>query len=172
MEGVQRHPIVQLAVRAVETYVKSGITITPPPDLPEALKAKRGAFVSLKKRGELRGCIGTIQPTRANLAEEVISNAISAATKDPRFDPVTEEELGELEVSVDVLTEPQPVKDVSELDPIKYGLIVSKGNLKGVLLPDIGVETTEEQVEICRRKAGIGPDEEVELYRFEVVRYH
>lgn len=166
-----RHPFVQLAMDAIETYVKKWKAMRPPVDLPDEFRVRRGAFVSIKKFGNLRGCIGTIRPTRPNLAEEIISNAISAAVRDPRFDPIAGEELAALEVSVDVLTEPEPVKDLSELDPKRYGVIVSKGYLQGVLLPDIGVETVEEQIDICRRKAGIMSHEEVEIQKFQVVRY-
>lgn len=172
MGASQHHPFVQLAIDAIETYVKSGVVMALPKSPPEELKAQRGVFVSIKKFGNLRGCIGTIRPARDNLAEEIISNAISAATKDPRFEPVTEEELDKLEVSVDVLTEPEPVKDIAELDPRRFGVIVSKGFRQGVLLPDIGVETVAEQLEISRHKAGIMPEEEVDIYKFEVVRYH
>jgi len=130
-------------------------------------------FVSLKKKGNLRGCIGTFIPTQENIAQEIIKNAISAAVDDPRFSPVTISELGDLTISVDVLSPPEEISDISELDPKKYGVIVSSGYKKGLLLPDLeGVDTAEEQVDIARRKAGIYPDEKVKLYRFEVKRYH
>jgi AmmeMemoRadiSam system protein A len=172
MDKTEHHPLVKLAIEAIERYVKSGEIAAPPGELPPELKVRRGAFVSIKKSGRLRGCIGTIRPVRGNLAEEIIHNAVSAAAKDPRFDPVMQEELADLEVSVDVLTEPQPVKDTGELDPKRFGVIVSKGYQQGVLLPDIGVDTVEEQLRICRQKAGIGDDEETDIYKFEVVRYH
>jgi len=171
------HPLVELAKKAIETYVGTRKTISPPPPgegTPE-MKEKAGVFVSLhtKKDGALRGCIGTFQPSQSNVAEEVISNAISAATRDPRFYPVQPGELEDLDISVDVLTEPEPVKDVEQLDAKKYGVIAQSGWRKGLLLPDLeGVDTPEYQIEICRRKAGIGPKEPVKLYRFEVRRYH
>ena len=144
-----------------------------PEGLPEALtKTRAGAFVSIHKQGRLRGCIGTIAPTRSSLAEEIIHNAVSAATRDPRFDPIRPEELKWLEISVDVLGEPEPIDSVAELDVKRYGVIVTNGGRRGLLLPDLeGVDTPEQQVEIARRKAGIGPDEAVLLERFEVVRH-
>jgi AmmeMemoRadiSam system protein A len=133
---------------------------------------RSGVFVSLKVGGLLRGCIGTYEPATANVAEEVITNAISSATRDPRFPPVTPDELGDLEYSVDVLTHPEPVKSQAELDPKRYGIIVESGKRKGLLLPDLeGVDTVARQIEICRAKAGIPSREPVKLYRFEVKRY-
>ena len=111
-------------------------------------------------------------PTQENIAQEIIKNAISAAVDDPRFSPVNASELEDLTISVDVLSPPEEISDISELDPKKYGVIVSSGYKKGLLLPDLeGVDTAEEQVDIARRKAGIYPDEKVKLYRFEVKRY-
>jgi AmmeMemoRadiSam system protein A len=145
--------------------------ITVPDDLIPILGERNGTFVSIKKKGRLRGCIGTIKPIKKNLGEEIISNAISAATKDPRFEPVRRDELDKLEISVDVLTDPRPVEDAEELDPKRYGIIVSNGVRQGVLLPDIEVQTVARQVEICRDKAGIKPEEVVEIKKFEVERY-
>ncbi len=168
------HPFVELAKRAIETYVREGRVISPPEPLPEKMKSRAGVFVSLKKHGQLRGCIGTFLPTTENLAIEIIKNAISAATQDPRFHPVQEDELEEITYSVDVLSEPEKVHDISELDPKKYGVIVTKGVLKGLLLPDLeGVDTVEEQLRIAKLKAGIPSyDQDVEIYRFSVQRYH
>ena len=171
MDTNQHHPFVKLAVEAIENYIKQGEVTAPPEALPPELKVRRGVFVSIKKTGRLRGCIGTIRPAGETLAEEIINNAISAATKDPRFEPVTEEELRDLIISVDVLSEPQPVIDVGDLNPKQYGVIVSKGYQQGVLLPDIGVETVEEQLRICRQKADIKDDEKTDIYKFEAVRY-
>ncbi|NOY64304.1 MAG: AmmeMemoRadiSam system protein A [Nitrospirae bacterium] len=167
------HPLVELARRAVEAYIREKRIITPPENLTEEMKARAGVFVSLKKGGQLRGCIGTFLPTTNNVAEEVIKNAISAATQDPRFFPVQEEELDEITYSVDVLSEPEKVEDISQLDAKKYGVIVTKGSLKGLLLPDLeGVDTVEEQLRIAKLKAGIDPDDEdCEIYRFSVKRY-
>jgi len=136
------------------------------------MKGRAGVFVSLKKKGELRGCIGTFAPTTESIAEEVIRNAIESATRDPRFPPVIKEEIPELEISIDVLTEPVKVASVKELDAKRFGVIVKSGMKRGLLLPDLeGVNTPEEQVAICRKKAWINDDEPVELYKFEVKRY-
>ena len=166
------HPIAKLAKETVETYIKTGKKPSPPKELIPEMKEKAGVFVSIHKLGDLRGCIGTFEPQEKNVAEEVITNAISSATRDPRFSPVEEEELKDLDYSVDVLTTPEPIKDESELDPRKYGVIVEAGWRKGLLLPDLEeVDTAEYQIDICRQKGGIGPDEPVQLYRFEVKRY-
>jgi len=136
------------------------------------LQRKAGVFVSLKKHGSLRGCIGTISPVTKNIAMEIIRNAVSAGVEDPRFPPVREDELDELVYSVDVLGEPEPVADYSELDVKRYGVIVSSGRKRGLLLPDLeGVDTVEKQVEIARKKAGIYNNEKISLQRFEVVRH-
>ena len=166
------HPLVKLARDTIETYVKTGNVISPPSELSDEMKGMAGTFVSIKKHGELRGCIGTFSPTQPNIVSEVIQNAISASTRDPRFPPVTSEELDSLDISVDVLTEPEKIASPDELDPKRYGVIVTKGWRKGLLLPDIeGVDTVEEQIYIAKRKAGISPDEEADLERFEVKRY-
>jgi AmmeMemoRadiSam system protein A len=167
-------PYVKLARESLETYVKTGKVLKVPDDLPKEMLEKRaGVFVSIKKRGQLRGCIGTFMPTKKNIAEEIIRNAISAGCEDPRFSPVEPEELPELVYSVDVLTKPEPVDSPDKLDPKKYGVIVKKGARTGLLLPDLeGVDTVEKQLEIALRKAGIRPDEDYEIFRFEVVRHH
>ena len=174
MKAKDESVYVRLARETIENYIKQGKIITPPKDLPEEMiDQKAGVFVSLKKFGDLRGCIGTFMPTQENIAQEIIKNAISAAIDDPRFPPVTVPELEDLSISVDVLSAPEEVKDVSQLDPKKYGVIVSSGYKKGLLLPDLeGVDTVEYQIDIAKRKAGIYPDEKVKLYRFEVKRYH
>lgn len=169
-----REYIVGLARKAIETYLKEGRIITPPPDLPDYLKKRAGTFVSLHKRstGELRGCIGTILPTTSNIAEEIIRNAISAAIEDPRFPPVTLNELDDIEISVDVLSPLEEVRDIRELDPKKYGVVVEKGWRRGVLLPDLeGVDTIEDQLSIALAKAGISPYENFKVYRFSVTRF-
>ncbi|MHB8104968.1 MAG: AmmeMemoRadiSam system protein A, partial [Dehalococcoidales bacterium] len=149
-----------------------GKKITVPQTLTPEMQAQAGVFVSIHMLGDLRGCIGTFEPQERNVAAEVITNAISSATRDPRFEPVTEDELKDLDYSVDVLTEPEPVKDESQLDPKKYGVIVAAGWRRGLLLPDLeGVDTAAYQIEICRQKGGIAPNEPVKLYRFEVKRY-
>jgi AmmeMemoRadiSam system protein B/AmmeMemoRadiSam system protein A len=164
-------PLVRLAKQTVETYVKEGKTLKPGELTPE-MKEKAGVFVSIHKFGELRGCIGTFEPVKDNVAEEIINNAISSATSDPRFPPVAPNELGDLDYSVDVLTTPQPIDSQDQLDPRRYGVIVESGFRRGLLLPDLeGVDTVDYQIDICRQKAGIMPDEPVKLYRFEVKRY-
>jgi AmmeMemoRadiSam system protein A len=165
------HPLVRLAKRTVESYIRRG-EVVQPRRLSAEMKEQSGVFVSIHTLGELRGCIGTFEPQHDNVAEEIVANAISSATRDPRFLPVTKGELRHLDYSIDVLTRPEPVKSLKELDPRKYGVIVEAGWRKGLLLPDLeGVNTVEEQVGICRLKAGIEPDEPVKLYRFEVKRY-
>jgi AmmeMemoRadiSam system protein A len=165
-------PIVALAKATVETYVREGKKPPPPSQLTPEMKERAGVFVSIHKKGELRGCIGTFAPQEKNVAAEVITNAISSASRDPRFPPVSPDELKDLDYSVDVLTAPEPVKDASQLDPKKYGVIVECGWRKGLLLPDLeGVDSVDYQIDICRQKGGIGPREPVKLYRFEVKRY-
>lgn len=166
-------PIVRLAREAAELYVREGKTLTEVPELPAELPQQAGVFVSVYHQGNLRGCIGTFVPTQPTLAQEVVFNAIQAVSNDPRFNPVTVEELPELVYSVDVLKEPREVEDLSTHDPKVHGIIVAKGDRRGLLLPDLpGVETTEQQLAIAKRKAGIGPDEkDVHLAEFEVIRY-
>jgi len=165
------HPIVKLAKETVESYVRDGKTPRPKELTPE-MRERAGVFVSLHKHGQLRGCIGTFEPARDNVAEEIIANAISSSTRDPRFPPVNASELDNLEYSVDILTEPEPVTDISQLDHKKYGVIVESGWKKGLLLPDLeGVDSVEEQIAICRLKAGITAGEPIKLYRFQVKRF-
>jgi AmmeMemoRadiSam system protein A len=178
MSTPEEHPFVKLARAAIEAYVRERKRIKPPEPLPPDFQQRRGVFVSLHKKGELRGCIGTIQPQRANLAEEIIENAISAATRDPRFPPVSPRELDALTLSVDVLTEPVEIESIDDQDPKRHGLIVQSRRdawKRGLLLPDLEtIDTAEKQLYYTRvHKAGItDPDEPVTLYRFEVVRYH
>lgn len=166
-------PWVKLAQKSVESYVCHRKIIDVPDGLPADLTStKAGAFVSIHKQGKLRGCIGTIAPTQGSLAEEIIHNAISAATRDSRFDPISPDELPYLEINVDVLGETESIDSEKELDVKRYGVIVTKGNRRGLLLPDLdGINTVEQQLSIARQKAGIGPNEEVSLQRFEVVRH-
>jgi len=169
----EHHPVVTLARETIENYVRERRVIPAPQTLAPEMQQKAGVFVSLHKGGALRGCIGTIQPHQPNVALEVIQNAISASTQDPRFPPVRSGELADLEISVDILQPAEPVESMAQLDPGRYGVIVQSGGRRGLLLPDLeGVDTAEYQVEIARRKAGIGPHEPVQLYRFEVKRYH
>lgn len=165
---------VRLARYSLETFVKTHKPAELPENLPEELINRRaGAFVSLHKEGNLRGCIGTIMATRNNLAEEILQNAISACSQDPRFNPVEVEELDDIEYSVDVLGEPERIFSVKDLDVKKYGVIVENGGRRGLLLPDLeGIDTVEEQIAIAKRKANIRADEKVTLWRFEVIRHH
>ncbi len=165
------HPLVRLAKQTIESYVRDK-TIPRPEELTPEMMERAGVFVSLKVGGMLRGCIGTFEPSKENVAEEIITNAISSATRDPRFPRVTPGELADLEYSVDVLTTPESVESEGELNPRRYGVIVESGSRRGLLLPDLeGVDTVRHQIEICRSKAGIKPHEHVQLYRFEVKRY-
>ncbi len=169
----EEHDLVALARRAIERFVCDGVILSPPEALSDEMKQRAGTFVSLHCGGELRGCIGTIEPTCANVAAEIIANAISAATRDPRFPPMDREELADLDISVDVLTEPEPISSLEKLDPKRYGVIVQKGSRRGLLLPNLeGVDTARQQVDIALRKAWIDPDEPYRMYRFEVIRYH
>lgn len=163
----------KLARMAVEAYVREGKVIDPPEGLPdELLDTRAGAFVCLKIDGQLRGCMGTIEPTQPDVAREIIHNAISAATRDPRFDRVHSRELDEIRYSVDILSPAERVSSADDLDPKRYGVIVESGSRRGLLLPDLeGVDTAEDQISIACRKAGIVFGDPVTLYRFEVVRY-
>lgn len=168
------HPLVKLAKDTIELYVRERKVLNMrDEDLTQEMKNRAGVFVSLKVRGGLRGCIGTFEPCERDIANEVIRNAISSATCDPRFSPVRPEELDSLEYSIDVLTAPEQVNSVADLDPKRYGVIVRAGGRRGLLLPDLeGVDTVEEQVSIAMQKAGIPPGTPVTLFRFEVKRYH
>jgi MEMO1 family protein len=165
---------VKLARQSFTAWVTKKQHISVPDGLPdELLKRRAGVFVSLHKAGQLRGCIGTISPTQDSIAEEIIQNAISACAQDPRFSPVLERELPQIKCSVDVLGKPEDISGMDALDPKRYGVIVSHGHRRGLLLPALdGVDTAAQQVEIARRKAGIKPDEAVSLQRFEVIRHH
>lgn len=166
------HPLVELARQTIETYVRTHRCIECPTELTPEMQEQAGVFVSLHERGELRGCIGTFGPTTPNVAQEIIQNAISSATRDPRFSPVTAAELPHLAINVDVLTAPEAVQGPEELDSKRYGVIVESGRRRGLLLPDLeGVDTVAYQIEIAKRKAGIGLHEPVKLYRFEVRRF-
>lgn len=163
---------VSVARNALKNYLEDGSEEEIPIKLPPEYPAKAGVFVSLKIKGQLRGCIGTIQPARDNLAEEIVKNAVSAAMHDPRFPPLRNEEFSGLSISVDILGPLEEVKDETGLDPKKYGVLVRSGPRSGLLLPDLeGVDTVEKQIAIARQKAGISSGEQVKLYRFTVTRY-
>lgn len=196
---------VKLAKDTINEFVKNGKILELPNDLPKEMLEKRaGVFVSIHSKpinkltdqpfdytqgrpinqeGELRGCIGTILPTKSCITEEIIDNAISACSHDYRFEPVRVDELDDLEISVDVLSEPELITNypssiihsdiILKLDPKKYGVIIKTSDGRtGLLLPDLeGVDTPEQQIQICRQKAGILLDEPINLYKFEVKRY-
>ena len=164
---------VKLAINAIYDYIENDkITRIPYNIDEELLNNKAGIFVSIHKFGYLRGCIGTIRSTCNNIAEEIINNAISAATKDTRFYPITEDELDYLDINVDVLMEPEDIESEEDLNPKKYGVIVSSGFKRGLLLPNLdGINTVKEQIEIAKRKGNINDNEEIKLQRFEVIRH-
>ncbi len=182
---------VKLAKLAVGNYLNEGRVIEPPEDLPkDFLNRKAGIFVTIEKDGDLRGCIGTYLPTKINIAEEIICNAIAAATEDYRFGAIKKEELPFLSYTVYVLSYPELVKDIKELNPKKFGIIVKTGPLAfpnqedvvfngvvpyktGLLLPDLeGVENVEQQIAIACRKGEIEPaKEKIFVYKFTVEKY-
>ena len=166
----KRHPLADLAKKAVEKYIRQG-KVFRPRKLSAEMRAEAGVFVSIKKHGELRGCIGTFLPTKKNVAEEIVANAI-AATQDPRFPPLSKEELPYLTYKVDALSDLRPVSK-RELDPKKYGLLVStKDGRRGLLLPDLpGVDTVDQQISYCLQKAGIRQGEKVDYQIFTVERH-
>jgi len=171
------HPLVSLAKLTVETYIEKREVINIPKDVPkDFLTKKAGVFVTIKNNKQLRGCIGTYMSTKENIAKEVIPNAIAAASQDYRFDSIRTEELPYLSYTVSVLSEPKQIKDISELNPKKYGIIIKTNEYFqkcGLLLPDLeGVETVGKQVSIACQKAGINPDNERFLiYKFTVEKY-
>ncbi|HEX8845721.1 MAG TPA: AmmeMemoRadiSam system protein A [Pyrinomonadaceae bacterium] len=173
-EGRVGDDLVWLARRAIETFVREGRVIEKPTAEDPRLKERAACFVSIKTdEGDLRGCVGTIEPVKETLAEELIANAVSSATRDPRFSPVSPAELSHLRYSVDVLSSPEPA-EFNELDPKVFGVIVEdeSGTLRGLLLPDLaGVESAKHQVEIAARKAGIAPGTPLKLFRFRVERF-
>jgi AmmeMemoRadiSam system protein A len=166
------HPLVSLAIRSVKHHLETGQSLPCPDPLPTEMKTQAGTFVSIKKNRLLRGCIGTIQPKYATLAEEVIQNAIKAANKDPRFPSIEMRELHELTFSVDVLTVPEKIDDLLTQDVKRYGLIVQYKNRKGLLLPDLdNIKIADQQLKVCLKKGGIKENAPYELYRFEVQRF-
>jgi len=163
------HPLLALAQQAIARQLAGqGL---PPAERQAFSGAPQACFVSLHLHGRLRGCIGTLEPTQPTVEEEVWANAISAATRDPRFPPLTAAELAEVDLAIDLLSPAEPVNAPSQLDARKYGVIVSSQGRRGVLLPDLeGVDTPQQQIDICRRKAGIAPQAPITLARFTVVR--
>lgn len=175
IESIRKNedPYVKLARKSVEYYVENGEYILIPEGLPkEMLEEKKAVFVTLYKDGNLRGCIGTTEPRQDNIAMEIIINAVSASSQDPRFPRVEKHELDKIVYSVDVLSKPEPISSLEELDVYNYGVIVKKGYRQGLLLPNIqGIDTVEEQVSIALQKANIGEDEDYSIERFKVERH-
>ncbi len=170
--GMFQHPYVSLAQESIHHYLNQREKLSCPDPLSKDLKSRSGAFVSIKKLKQLRGCIGTLEPCEPNLAMEIIENALKAALHDPRFSPITEEELQDLTYSIDVVRPLEKVSSIEELDPRVFGLVVRSNGKQGVLLPDLeGVNSTEEQIQICRAKGKIHDDEPIEMYRFKVERF-
>ncbi len=162
---------VRLAEKAVRNYILTGKEISSPGILSPEMQQRRGVFVSLKKEGRLRGCIGTFLPSELSVANEIIANAVKSATADPRFPPVQEDELDKITYSVDVLSQPEECQ-TEDLDPRKYGVIVESGMRRGLLLPDLqGIDSVGDQLQVTRGKAGIGADEPIRLQRFTVKRH-
>lgn len=157
----------------MEEYVRTGKKIQVPDGILQEMRdTKAGVFVSIKKEGRLRGCMGTIYAVQPSIAEEIIENAVSAAASDPRFPAIEAEELDRLVISVDVLGDTEKIDSLDKLDVKRYGVVVTKGYRRGLLLPNLeGVDTVEEQIAVAKQKAGIGEHEKVELERFEVVRH-
>ena len=165
---------IKLAKDTIETYLNSGKIMAVPAGLPKEMLTKQaGVFVSLHRHGQLRGCIGTLEATTENIAAEIIQNALSAALEDPRFNALDKSEIEDLEISVDILNPAEKVKDRTELDIKKYGIICLSGHNKGLLLPDIeGISSVDEQIEIACQKGGINPQKgKFDIYKFTVTRH-
>ncbi len=165
---------VKLAKQAAEKYFQESSVLQPSNKLPaEILKKKAGVFVTIYKNGKLQGCIGTFLPTKKNIAEEIIANAISAATADYRFEPLTKNELPQLSYEVSILSKPEAIKSLEQLDPQKYGVIVESGFRRGLLLPNLeGINSPEQQVSIAAEKGGIDLNNDtIQLHRFTTTRY-
>ena len=172
--SVGTHSYVKLAMEAVHYYLLKGELLPCPSPLPPGMECRSGVFVSIKikKNRNLRGCIGTIEPNQDNLAQEIIKNAVSAATRDPRFEPITIEELDTFSFSVDTLTPLEPINTPDKLNPQRYGLSIKGSSKQGILLPDLeGIDTPEKQIDICLKKAAIPKNSHYQMYRFEIKRY-
>lgn len=174
-ESANDWPPPELARRAVEAFIREGKRLEPPAGVAGVVAARAGVFVTLRTRdGALRGCIGTIMPVHTSVAAEIIDSAIGAATRDPRFPPVRPDELASLTYGVDVLSPPEPVGGVEDLDPSTYGVIVETldGRRRGLLLPRIaGIASAEDQWRAVHLKAGIRPGQAVRVERFTVTRF-
>ena len=170
--GESLHPYISLARESIHHYLDHHEKLSCPTPLPEDLQTRSGVFVSIKKCKQLRGCIGTLEPCEPNLAMEIIENALKAALQDPRFSPITVEELQDLSYSIDVIRPLEKVSTAEELNPAIYGLVVRNNGKQGVLLPGLeGVDSIEEQIQICRAKGKIPDEDSIEMYRFKVDRF-
>ena len=170
---MEPHPYISLAFNSIRHFLGTGFPLPCPEGLSAELRQKRGVFVSLKKNEQLRGCIGSLIPLNDNLASEIIHNALKAATKDPRFDAVSLEELPEITISIDVLSPLEKVDSLADLNCRQFGLAVKHNEKQGVLLPNLdGIATVENQLQVCLKKAGIDSKAPYEMYRFEARRYH
>ena len=166
------HPLVKLAISSVEHFIETGESLPCPEPLPKYLNQNAGTFVSIKKKGALRGCIGTITPKYKNLAEEVIQNAVRAANQDPRFDPIEKIELAGLIFSVDVLTPLEKIENLKGHDIKKFGLMVKGKEKEGLLLPNLDIiKSADQQLKVCLKKGGFKENDAYELFRFEVKRF-
>ena len=166
------HPLVKLAFRSVEHFIETSKHLPCPDPLPKDLKQNAGTFVSIKKDGKLRGCIGTIMPKYKNLAEEIIQNAVQAANEDPRFDPINKSELSQLTFSVDVLTPLEKIENLKEHDTKRFGLVIKGKGKQGLLLPDLDIiKSADQQFTVCLKKGGFKENDTYELFRFEVKRF-
>jgi AmmeMemoRadiSam system protein A len=157
------------ALECVAAHVAGQHAPEPPHD--PFYDRRAACFVTLKERGQLRGCIGTLEPAEGSLGREIARNAHSSALRDPRFPPVAPDEIEALSCSVDVLSPSEPCA-LADLDPAVYGVIVEAGLRRGVLLPALeGIDTVDAQVGIALQKAGISPDQPYDVRRFLVTRF-
>jgi AmmeMemoRadiSam system protein A len=163
------HPLVELARDSLRKYLT---TLRVP--MTTGSSPPGGVFVSLHGASGLRGCVGSITGEEDTIEAEVSRQAINAAVHDPRFPPLREAEIDDLDITVYLLGTPEEVLGLSSLDPARFGVIVeSARGRRGLLLPDLpGIDTPEAQVDIARRKAGIRPEESIRLYRFEALVLH
>ncbi len=169
---MEAHPYISLATNSIRHYLVSGFPLLCPEPLGDEFKQRKGVFVSLKRNGQLRGCIGSLRPQHENLADEIIHNALKAATQDPRFDSISLQELPEIAVSIDVLSPLEKIDDPALLDCREYGLSVHHQDKQGVLLPNLdGIDTVQDQLRVCLKKAGIDAAAPYEMHRFQVQRY-
>ena len=166
------HSIVKLAIRSVEYFIEIGKPLPCPDPLPDSLKKNAGVFVSIKKQGSLRGCIGTMTPKYKNLAEEVIQNALRSASEDPRFDPIQKKELPSLTFSVDVLQPLEKIENIKDHNIKQFGLVIRGKGKQGVLLPDLDIiKSADQQLKVCLNKGGFKSHDNYEIFRFEVKRF-